>query len=68
MEVRKLIRLQIKELCKEISLPDYFRIVDFNLVWRLNMRKQLFIMLDNVMQLEKMKKEENQEVTKYRIW
>lgn len=31
------------------------------------MRKQLFIMLDNVMQLEKMKKEENQEVTKYRI-
>lgn len=33
-----LIRLQIKELCKEISLPDYFRIVDFNLVWRFNMR------------------------------
>lgn len=31
------------------------------------MRKQVFIMLDNVMQLEKMKKEENQEVTKYRI-
>lgn len=33
-----LIRLQIKELCKEISLPDYFHIVDFNLVWRFNMR------------------------------